>query len=263
MVVVKYIVSLSGGIGSYITLKRVISKYGKDDVIAVFCDTLYEDGDLYLFLEKIEKKLKISIVRLCSGKNPVQLQFESKFVFNSRVALCSKMLKSKVFNDWLKENYSPEECVLFMGIDWSEAHRCEAITRNYQPYEVEYPLCQEMLFKSEYFKELEEDGIEIPRLYKIGLTHNNCGGRCVKAGIGHWLQLLEKDRNRFIEAENDELALQRLIGENYTHLKRNGRPYSLHQLRIEKERQLTIFDFEECNDFGACTCFSEGEENGF
>ena len=26
------------------------------------------------------------------------------------------------------------------------------------------------------------------------------------------------------------------------------------------EKQLTIFDFEECNDFGACSCFSEIEE---
>lgn len=256
----KHIVSLSGGIGSYITLKRVISKYSINDVVAVFCDTLYEDGDLYLFLERIEKKLNIKVVRLCSGKTPMQLQVENKFVFNSRVALCSKELKSKVFNNWLKENYSENECILYMGIDWSEAHRCEAITRNYMPYKVEYPLCEEMLFKQEYFEELKQDGIELPRLYKIGLTHNNCGGRCVKAGIGHWLQLLEKDRNRFIEAENDELALQRLIGKEHTHIKRNGKSYSLHQLRIDKENQLSIFDFNECNDFGACSCFSEIEK---
>lgn len=256
----KHIVSLSGGIGSYITLKRVIAKYGTDDTIAVFCDTLYEDGDLYLFLEEIEKKLNLKVVRLCSGKTPMQLQIENKFVFNSRVALCSKELKPKVFNNWLKENYKPDECILYMGIDWSEAHRCEAITKNYAPYKVEYPLCSEMLYKQEYFNELKQDGLKIPRLYQIGLTHNNCGGRCVKAGIGHWLQLLEKDRNRFIEAENDELALQRLIGKPYTHLKRKGKPYSLHDLRIEKESRLTIFDFEECNDFGACSCFSETED---
>lgn len=258
--VMDYIVSVSGGIGSYITLKRVIDKYPRENVKAVFCDTLYEDGDLYEFLNKIEQKLNIKIIRLCSGKTPMQLQVESKFIFNSRVATCSKELKSKVFNNWLKENYQPSECILFMGIDWSEAHRCEAITRNYAPYKVEYPLCNEMHFKQEYFKELEQDGIKLPRLYKMGLTHNNCGGRCVKAGIGHWLTLLEKDRNRFLEAENDELALQRLIGEKYTHLKRKGKPYSLHQLRLDKESKKTLFDFEECNDFGACTCFSDFDE---
>ena len=253
----KHIVSLSGGIGSYITLKRVLEKENKKDVIAVFCDTLYEDGDLYRFLNDIEKTLNINIIRLCSGKTPLQLQIESNFIFNSRVALCSKKLKSKIFNDWLVKNFNENECILYMGIDFSEQHRCEAITKNYVPYKVKYPLCEELNFKQEYFEELKKDGIELPRLYKIGLTHNNCGGRCVKAGIGHWLKLLESDRNRFLEAENDELMLQKIIGENYTHLKRKGEPYSLHQLRIEQESKTTLFDFEECNDFGACSCFSD------
>ena len=256
----KYIVSLSGGIGSYITLKRVLAERERENVLAVFCDTLYEDGSLYQFLSNIEKKLGIKIIRLCSGKTPVQLQAEERFIFNSRVASCSKKLKSRVFNAWLKEHFTPDQCILYMGIDWSEAHRCTAITNNYKPYKVEYPLCKETKFKAEYIQELKDDGIEVPRLYQIGLTHNNCGGRCVKAGIGHWLILLEKDRNRFLEAENDERMLQQIIGKDYTHIKRKGKPYSLAQLRADQEQQITIFDFEERNDFGACTCFSEMEE---
>ena len=253
----KHIVSLSGGIGSYIALKRVLANNPKEDVLAVFCDTLYEDGDLYRFLTDIENKLDIDIIRLCSGKTPLQLQIDNKFVFNNRVALCSKQLKSKVFNNWLKENYKPDECILYMGIDWSEQHRTIAINKNYEPYKVEYPLCHELFYKNEYLEELKADGIEVPRLYKMGLTHNNCGGRCVKAGIGHWLKLLEKDRNRFLEAENEELTLQRIIGQPFTHLKRRGKPYSLHSLRMDKENQLTLFDFIECNDMGGCSCFSE------
>ena len=64
----KHIVSLSGGIGSYFTLKRVLEKNDKEDVIAVFCDTLFEDGDLYRFLRDIEKKFDIKVHRLCEGK---------------------------------------------------------------------------------------------------------------------------------------------------------------------------------------------------
>lgn len=44
--IMKHIISLSGGIGSYFTLKRVLEKNDKDDVIAVFCDTLAEDGEV-------------------------------------------------------------------------------------------------------------------------------------------------------------------------------------------------------------------------
>lgn len=108
----KHIVSVSGGVGSYFTLKRVIDKYGKDDVISVFMDTLAEDGDLYRFLNDIEEKLGIEITRLCVGKTPIELSFENKFLYNSRIARCSIELKSKPFTQWLKENYTPDECVL-------------------------------------------------------------------------------------------------------------------------------------------------------
>ena len=45
-------------------------------MIAVFMDTLAEDGDLYRFLDDIERKLDIKIIRLCVGKTPIELAFE-------------------------------------------------------------------------------------------------------------------------------------------------------------------------------------------
>ena len=98
----KHIVSVSGGVGSYFTLKRVLEKNNKEDVIAVFMDTLAEDGDLYRFLDDIERKLDIKIIRLCVGKTPIELAFEKKYLWNSRVAQCSIQLKSKPFREWLK-----------------------------------------------------------------------------------------------------------------------------------------------------------------
>lgn len=107
----KHIVSLSGGVGSYATLKRVIEAHGKENVIPVFCDTLYEDGDLYRFLEDIERVLDIEIFKICVGKTPFELAYEENFIFNSRIANCSKKLKSFPFKKWLKANYKPYICV--------------------------------------------------------------------------------------------------------------------------------------------------------
>lgn len=169
----KHIVSISGGIGSYATLKRILKKVNKEDVVAVFMDTLSEDGDLYRFLNDIEDKLDIKIIRLCEGKTPIELAFEKKFLWNSRIASCSIELKSKPFRKWLKENYTSDECVLYMGIDWTETHRCEAIKRNYLPYKVEFPMCEKpYIDKPDMLNILKEDGIEIPRLYKLGFSHN-------------------------------------------------------------------------------------------
>lgn len=40
----------SGGIGSWATAKRVVEKYGVNDLILLFTDTIIEDRDLYRFL---------------------------------------------------------------------------------------------------------------------------------------------------------------------------------------------------------------------
>jgi hypothetical protein len=47
----KHIIQFSGGICSFFAAKRVVKKYGKENVILLFCDTLIEDEDLYRFIE--------------------------------------------------------------------------------------------------------------------------------------------------------------------------------------------------------------------
>lgn len=265
----KHIVSISGGVGSYFTLKRVLEKANKEDVIPVFMDTLAEDGDLYRFLDDIEKKLDIQIVRLCSGQTPLGLAFDKKFLWNSRIASCSIELKSKPFRKWLNENYQPDECILYLGIDWTETHRCIAIRRNYEPYQVEFPMCEKpWIDKDEMITNLKDEGIEIPRLYKLGFAHNNCKGCCVKAGIGQYRNLLLKDRITYLEFENKEEEFRNKYNKDVSVLKRKGQVFTLRELRriVENEgQQLSLFDYEpltkeECNDIGGCSCFVGDEK---
>ena len=259
----KHIISISGGVGSYFTLKRVLEKNDKTDVIAVFCDTLAEDGDLYRFLLDIEKKLDIEIVRLCQGKTPFELAWEENFLYNSRIASCSKKLKSRPFRAWLKEHYQPDECILYLGIDWTETHRKDAIEKNYAPYQVRFPMCEKpYLDKPEMLQLLKADGIEIPYLYKAGFSHNNCGGACVKGGIGHWKHLLETDRRKFLEWENKEQEFRRKIGKDVSILKRKGKPYTLYDLRQSVEGQGIQLTLEEVCDIGGCGCFVEEDFEG-
>jgi hypothetical protein len=51
--------------------------------------------------------------------------------------------------------------------------------------------------------------IRQPRLYKMGFAHNNCGGFCVKAGLGHFKILYEKMPERYKEHEEKEQELAR------------------------------------------------------
>ena len=257
----KHIVSVSGGVGSYFTLKRVIEKHDRKDVIGVFCDTLAEDGDLYRFLEDVENKLKIELVRLCHGKTPFELSWEENFLYNSRVANCSRKLKSKPFRKWLSENYGPDECILYLGIDWTESHRKKAIMKNYEPYQVDFPMCEPpYIGKPEMLDQLKEDGIEVPYLYKMGFSHNNCGGACVKGGIGHWKHLLETDPRKYREWENKENEIRRKIGKNVSILRRRGQQYTLHDLRMSVEGSGIQLSMEDLCDIGGCGCFVEEDD---
>jgi len=256
----KHIISISGGVGSYFTFKRVLEFAPKSDVIAVFCDTLAEDGDLYRFLEDIESKLEIEIVRLCVGKTPFECAWEENFLYNSRVASCSKKLKSRPFKQWLKDNYKPDECILYLGIDWTETHRRGAIERNYSPYQVRFPMCEPpYIDKPDMLTALREDGIEIPYMYRLGFSHNNCGGCCVKGGIGHWKLLLEKDRRAFLQWENKEKEIRLKLGRDVSILKRKGKPFTLRELRRSVEENGVQLSFDELCDVGGCGCFVEDE----
>ena len=119
------------------------------------------------------------------------------------------------------------------------------------------------LDKPDMIEQLKAEGIEVPRLYRLGFAHNNCKGCCVKAGIGQYRNLLLKDRVTFLEMENKEQAFRNKYGKNVSILKRKGKPFTLRELRMTVEtepKQLNLFDLEpltqdECNEIGGCSCF--------
>lgn len=61
-------------------------------------------------------------------------------------------------------------------------------------------MCEEpFVTKEEMLSELDQRGIEIPRLYKLGFSHNNCGGMCIRVGQAHFINLLKTMPERFEE----------------------------------------------------------------
>ena len=49
------------------------------------------------------------------------------------------------------------------------------------------------------FAEVRNWGIEIPRLYRMGFAHNNCGGRCFRQGHRGWRLLYRVMPERYFE----------------------------------------------------------------
>lgn len=249
----------SGGIGSYMAAKRVVEDVGKENVILLFSDTKTEDEDLYRFINDTKNKLDVELITVADGRDIWQVAKDVKYLPNSRIAQCSHVLKQKVSRKWIKNNYGLDECILYLGIDWTEKHRTVNIQKNWYPYNVMFPMCNApYLDRSEMLEELKKDGIEVPRLYELGFSHNNCGGFCFRAGIGHFKNLLDKmpERYKYHEEMEQELIKYLKNDKQISILTRtrNGvkENVTLKQLREENNfTQLELFDI------GGCGCFTE------
>ncbi len=260
-----HLVMFSGGIGSWMTAKRVVAAGASpEDVRLVFTDTKTEDEDLYRFLPEAAANVGAELVTLADGRDIWQIFKDERYLGNHRRDPCSKMLKRRVARRWIREQYpDPEEVMVHLGIDWTEVHRLDKARPFWAPYQVMAPMTDPpYLSRGEMLDRLVREGIQPPRLYKLGMPHNNCGGGCVKAGQGHFALLLRVWRERFLEWEAKEEEIRQFLGKDVSMLddRRGGErtPFTLRQLRreIEEERyQPDLFEI------GGCGCFIDVEDD--
>lgn len=201
-----HIIFFSGGKSSFSAADYVKTNFPEDNIVLYFTDTQWENDDLYRFIYQASDRLQLPLLTHSAGLNPIELMFEKKLVFNSRIGDCSKILKMKVSRDFLKKGIKPpiekwrnkqflkaenftEDAILYFGIGWEEMHREGAIRKNWQPFKVEMPLIDNMIDNNAV---LRKYNLRQPILYDLGFSHNNCNAKCVKAGQGHYKNLLEK-----------------------------------------------------------------------
>lgn len=245
----KHIVSFSTGLSSAITCDRVINRYGIEDTIIVFMDTKFEDDDNYRFMNDCQKRWNKEIIILTEGRTPYEVSHAQHVIPNSRVAPCTKRLKIDMFKKWLKEQ--DKDSIIYIGYDYQELHRVDKTKSNYESlgFQVDFPLLWKPYEFRKYSQVVKEDwGIEPPRMYELGYTHANCGGRCVKQGQGDWVRTLINFPDRFLEIENWEREMKNNpINEQYTLLMSQGQNLSLEDLRkrYENNHQTNLFELDK------------------
>lgn len=265
----EHVVMFSGGIGSWMTAKRVVERYGPGDVVLLFADVkghndnphLGEDADTYRFIREAAAALHVPLISVHDGRSIWQVFHDDRFLGNTRLANCSKFLKQKPCRSWLDEHCDPT-AVVYVGIDWSESHRLPAIRNSYLPYRAEAPLTEPpYLDKQAMLDACRSDGIEPPLLYRKNYPHNNCGGFCVRAGQAQFRLLLTENRERYLFHENEEQKLRGYLGKDVAVLRdRRGGTVTPMTLRTFRERNETgqLSAFDEF-DFGGCGCFVDQE----
>lgn len=259
----------SGGLGSWLTARRVVDQYGTDDLVLLFADVkgdstnphVGEDEDTYRFVREAAADVGAELVTVKDGRDIWQVFKDDRFLGNSRLANCSKYLKQKPCREWLEANRDPADTIVYVGIDWSEVHRLPAIEAGWAPYPVRAPMTERpYLDRGAMERACITAGMEIPRLYRAGFPHNNCGGGCVRAGQAQFELLLREHPERYAHWETQEQALRDHLDKDVTILKdRTGgttTPLTLRRFREGIESQSLLFD---PNDFGGCGCFVDGD----
>jgi len=137
---VKHIIMYSGGLVSFGAAKVVIDLYGRENAYALFADVKNEHPDSYRFLEESTDKLGIPLVKIEDGRDVWTLFMDQKFVGNSLVDLCSRILKRELMDKHLFAHFKPHECISHVGIDISEIHRYERLRPRKLPYYFDAPL---------------------------------------------------------------------------------------------------------------------------
>jgi len=136
----KHVINFSGGIGSWAAAKRVRARIPDGELIALFADTGIEDEDLYRFLPEAAESVGAELIILREGRTPWDVFRDERFIGNSRIDPCSKILKRQMLDRWRDENLDPSTDVLYVGIDWSEEHRFRRVVDRLSPWMVAAPM---------------------------------------------------------------------------------------------------------------------------
>lgn len=255
----KHIVNFSGGLGSFWAAHRVIKAVGHDSVTLLFADVLVEHESLYAFNRKAEEILGLPITRISEELTPWQLFKQRGCIGNSAHPICSHLLKREPLDRWMRKNTLEMDSILYVGFDWTELHRLEKLRKAKPNWRIEAPMTDEPLWdKCMMKREAERLGMPKQDAYELGFPHNNCGMRCVSAGITHWVHLLHVAPEKYHEWESEELStIEDFAGRGikpYTILKdrRGGvtKNLFLRDLRLRVEAGETFPKF----DWGGCGC---------
>jgi hypothetical protein len=182
----------SCGAASAVAAKKTIEKYGEThNILIVNNPVKEEDSDNLRFLKDVEKWLGQPIITASNKDFPnnsiIDVFDKRKYVSGNAGAPCTMLLKKEARYQFEIENKIDFHV---LGFTVDELARHERFTKfergNTLPVLIELGLT-----KTDCFGILQQAGIELPRIYKLGYPNANCIG-CVKSSSPTYWNLVRK-----------------------------------------------------------------------
>ena len=211
----------SCGAASAVAAKRTIEKYGDSNTIRVINNPVKEeDEDNQRFLRDVERWLGVEIETAINPKYPscsIADTFVSKngkgYMSGVHGAPCTLHLKKKARQHWESKNHHD---YIVLGFTHDEQHRHERFKLN-ERSNILPVLIDDKITKADCYMIVQDAGIELPRIYKMGYPNANCIG-CVKASsVTYWNHVRKMHPEVFEDRANKSreygIRLVRLKGE--------------------------------------------------
>jgi hypothetical protein len=155
------------------------------------------------------------------GASAQEVWRRNRFIKSRQGAKCSRALKRDVLPILI-----PGQDIHVFGFDSGEEQRAEDFRELHPGVEIETPLIEAGLSKSDCLAIIHRAGIELPMMYRLGFNNNNCIG-CCKGGKGYWNRI----RQHFPDTFEAVAKIQDEIGEGtYFWQGDDGKRISLRQL---------------------------------
>jgi len=182
----------SCGAASAVEAKKTVEKYNETHNILIVNNPVKEEhSDNLRFLKDVEKWIGIKIIsagnKNFTSNSIIDVFDKRKYISGIKGAPCTQLLKKQARYDFELQN-NIDFHVLGFTID--EISRHERFIK-FERSNVLPVLIDEKLSKGDCFRILEDAGIELPAIYKLGYPNANCIG-CVKSSSPTYWNLVRK-----------------------------------------------------------------------
>nr|WP_154984611.1 phosphoadenosine phosphosulfate reductase family protein [Paenibacillus xylanexedens] len=239
-----HVAMYSGGASSVYVAYHMLKTYGRENSLLFFANTLWEHEDSYRFMHEVADYLDMEITYRVDGRTPEQVIYDYEFIGNSRLVKCADELKVRqiiIFLEELRDEHDLEP-ILYFGTGSQEQQMVENLKEFFadflfEPVETRFPLISTIREEIDIKQIIEKEwGIKLPIMYKLGFSHTNCGGRCVRGGFQYYAQLFQTWPEIYREQERMEEEFRGNFNKNISILKRDEGPLTLREYRDELER---------------------------
>lgn len=207
----RVLVWFSCGAASAVAAKMAVDKYG-DRCEVLYCDTLaYEHPDSTRFMADVAAWIgkEIKLIKSAKYKDIYDVFNKTGWLVGPYGARCTLELKKNV----RKVYQRPDDLQIF-GLTSDEKARIERFEDDNSDIFVEWILADNQISKKDCYRIIQQAGIELPMMYKLGYNNNNCIG-CVKGQAGYWNKIRVDFPDIFEKMAKQERKMNAAINKSY------------------------------------------------